>query len=273
MELGLKALGLALILGGAGRFLLVWVSAASRCALKWKLYPAPRRHARLLRRLVYSLCGASAALSVFRPFGSVVVLFGLILLPLLVASMRYYNSRFLGAQLDDSALVYFHALRGLVHSGLGLPAALFQLSKSQPTLFSQAMAKTLAGFDQGKALNDCLKQLSDRNPSPLVKGALQGLQMAYAQGVAILPVLERVVPLLEQDQRRRRRMADLRRSTMVQAGFALSVPWILNGALYLVQPELVARQWAESGAFTLVIAVFAVQAMGLWSLFQVSRFC
>jgi Flp pilus assembly protein TadB len=197
----------------------------------------------------------------------------LISVPFLIAGLRKKMSLGIRKKYETSSLLYFHAVRGLVRSGLGLPAALFQVANTQPGVFHQSMAFSLAGFDQGNALADCLEQLNRRFPSPFVRHALRSLQMAYDQGLPVSPLLDRIVPLLEKEQARAARARDLRQLAYVQGGLAFCLPWVLLGTLAAFQPELSSRLWQDSGTAYLLSGVFAVEGVGVWCLQRASSFC
>lgn len=269
----LQILGVTLVLGGGGRLALWWLGESSRFALQVKRLPAPPQQANRFRKGLFVGTLAMGAVAAGFSRGMVFGVAGLVCLPLVLAVRGGIRAHRLRGAYEDSALVYFHGLRGLIHSGLGLPAALFQLASAQPTFFSQAMARSLAGFDRGQALGECLDRLGRRFPSPLVVSALKSLQMAYGQGLAVLPILDRVVPLLEKEQRRLQRSADLRRSTQVQAAFAFCLPWVLSFALGIFQPEVWQRRWEDPQTLRLIFAVLSTEALGLWCLRRVSVFC
>ena len=218
------------------------------------------------RGVAFAVLVVVFVLGVSRPTALVPGLLGLVLLPL-------FWSIFLGALarrrreiLERAGLAYFHALRGLVHSGLGLPSALFHLARSHPTLFARQMSESLEGFEEGKGLEICLQHFQKRVPLPALSACLGSLQLAYQRGAAVAPLLDRVVPLLERERERTARLRDLRRSALAQAGIAFAVPWILLATLYGFSPSALELKWG------LCAGALGVEILGVLCLIKASAF-
>lgn len=169
--------------------------------------------------------------------------------------------------MEASGIVYFQALRGLVHAGLGLPAALFHLAQAQPSPFARTIARALDGFHEGEGLGECLRRFDRRVPLRLMGTSLTALQLAYRQGIPVAPLLDRMVPWLEREREADLRLRDGLRSALAQAGIALVVPWLVFGTLWLCQPGLAAGM--DLGAVTVV---GAVELGGVACLLRISRF-
>ncbi len=202
-------------------------------------------------------------------WGMVLGLGSLVALPLCIELASAVRSVRVRDEMEAAGIVYFQAVRGLVHSGLGLPAALFHVAQVQPSAFARTLQKALNGFHAGEGLGDCLRRFDRRVPLRLMGTSLNALQLAYRQGIPVSPLLDRMVPLLERERESELRLRDSRRSALVQAGVALLVPWVVFGALWVFQPDLAGR--FENGLS--VAGVLGVELVGVVCLVQLSRFC
>jgi Flp pilus assembly protein TadB len=176
------------------------------------------------------------------------------------------------AALDGSAIAYFRALRGLIRSGLGLPYAIFRLAEAVPSPFSEAMRPFLGAYAAGRPLADCLDRFRGKMDLRLTGICLTVLQTAYREGLPIGPFLDRMLPLLESEQRGRARIASLRRSIAVQALVAALTPPLLAVVLHAFQPE-VGAHFAGSRAGRAVIGLaLGMELCGTVVLWKVSSF-
>lgn len=182
---------------------------------------------------------------------------------MVVAKLQTQRRR---ALFEASAEQYLHALRALVRSGLGFSAALDRLAHAQATPFSQAMRGRLRVFAQGGDFLDCLDRFPSRG-SALLGLCLENLASAYRQGLAILPLLDRMVPALEFERAQNQRLRELRRSVLWQVAVAASVPWIVVGVLRAVGPAGVGRLTIEHA-----VGVLVWEGVGIWTLWKQMRF-
>jgi hypothetical protein len=248
----------------AVRLFQLWLSYWGRRAVRQGSGAFPIRAA----ALAIAVPGFAFGLFTDKPiFG----LAGLLALPALVHLITALRGTHHRAALDDSGLSYLHALRGLVHSGLGLSAAFFRLAEVQRTPFAIAMAKSLDGYADGKTLAACLDRLHRRVDSPLMGATLRALQSAYHRGLPVGVVLDQMVPALEAERDADRRVADLRHAAWAQAAVAFVVPWILVAASLACRPE--AGWLSGASGWVLVAGALAVEGTGVWLIGQCSRFC
>jgi len=265
-----------LIAGGLGLFWggFVLVTTGLRVAVREAVRISPRRLGAVGRRLsrlcagvLVAACLLAAGLLGNPIYGLAVLLLVPFALPQLV---RFWAGRQTSA-LDSSAIAYFHALRGLVRAGLGLPYALFQLSEAVPSSFAEALRPFLDRFENGRSLGECLERFRGRMELPLTGICLSVLQLAYREGLPVAPFLERMLPLLESDREGRERERSLRHSVAAQAAVAFATPWFLLGALALFQPTLASHCWSGK-ALVVAAGALAMEAAGVWVLWQVSTF-
>lgn len=246
----------------------LWIAGMRRQALRGRgFFRAPLSGA-AFRRCERATLAAGFCLGMYGPRGMLFGLAGLFALPLALEARVRWRGRRHREAMEASGIVYFQALRGLTHAGLGLPAALFHLAQAQPSPFARTIARALAGFHGGEGLGECLRRFDRRVPLRLMGTSLTALQLAYRQGIPIAPLLDRMVPWLEREREAELRLRDGRRAALAQAGVALAVPWVVFGALWICQPAL-------AGQFSLgaVAGVLAVEAAGVLALVEVSRFC
>jgi len=170
-------------------------------------------------------------------------------------------------QFDASGILYFHALRALVHSGLGFSAALDRLARSQATPFARAMRDHLAEFETGSGFLRCLDQFPNSHALPALGVSLRSLALAYRQGLALGPLLDQIVPALERDREEGCRTSQSRRSVLAQAAVAFVVPWVVWAALQGWGAELGMRPSLSGVGLALVW-----EGLGVWCLWKLSAF-
>jgi len=155
----------------------------------------------------------SYALSLGSPVACLGVLFSV---PLVVQGIAARTKK--GPKPSPLPLLY--ALRGLLRAGIGLPSAIFQLSREDPS----SLANPFETF---------LKFANHKTIFPWVSL----LEMSYRNGLPISPLLDRMIPILETERRNNEKIRHLQRSTGMQIVIACLVPWFIGGAIYLSQPE------------------------------------
>jgi len=221
-----------------------------------------------LKRSVFwlsiGLVGAAALLGVqiVRPIFGLTILIVLLWLvpPLLKRS----------PQLDPSALSFFYGLLGLLRVGICFPSALFQLCENLPGEFPSSLKRSLNQYERGNSLGGCLTRFRSRSALAQWLGLIQ---LAYDKGLAMVPLLEKILPLLESDWEFLSRQRSVMRAAFVQALVAGLVPWILAGALHFFQPELLERFFSSPVAKQVIGMSFLLQTCGLFCIRRVSQFC
>lgn len=248
--------------------------AAGRCAWLWGAEWAwrgvrdapPGGSARLFRRLPFGVglvCVVAVLVSARPVFGFA----GLACLPGVVVASVLLRHQWRRDEVEMSGIAYLRGLQGLVHAGLGLSGALERLAQSHRTPFAKAMVRSLRQFETGASLVHCLDHVQDRVACRTLGPALRCLQLAYGQGLALAPLLDRLVPALEAEQATQTRAKQMRRAALVQAGVAFTVPWILVAVFAYAQPgqELVLEK-------SLVLGTLAVEGVGVAWVWRLSRF-
>lgn len=175
--------------------------------------------------------------------------------------------------LETSALSFFNGLLGLIQSGKGLSIALFDLTRSQNSPFSNKLKKYLKNYEEGRSFSLVLAQFRKNTGLPVVGNYLLTLEMAYAQGLQISPLLESMIPALEAEQNHQKKIEDLRLQMISQAFLAFIMPWGLAGVLYFFNPELFNSLAAKGGTIFIGVVVLLIEGIGVWVLWQITKFC
>lgn len=219
---------------------------------------------------IFLLCGIVFSYLLFkRPiFGLLVFLF----LPAILRLITQWRMWVRRWEFDEAALSFLVALRGLVHVGMSLPTALFQISKSSPSGFAQHLARHLNRFEEGHSLGETLLRFQKRAGLGHSAIVLTLLEMAYARGLQAGPILDQIIPLLESERHAEKRVWDLRKSTLFQAVTAFCLPWALGSLLIFFQPEIMER-FLQSGMFYGVGGIALLfQCLGVFILWRLSAF-
>jgi len=175
-------------------------------------------------------------------------------------------------RLEKSALVFLYALQGLLRAGLSLPTALFHLARQMDSPFASALHSSLRRFEEGKALPTCLAQFRLKSDLRLTGICLRLLELTYRNGLAVVPMLERVIPVLESEREAEDRVLGVRKSTAGQIAISSAIPWVLWGCLSVFQPEMREQMIASGTLLPVFLLALLIEGIGVWVLWQVSAF-
>jgi len=199
-------------------------------------------------------------------------IFLLLFCPFLFRSLvRYQEFRHTKA-LESSALAFFYVLQGMVQSGRSLPSALFDVVQYQSTLFCLKLRKHLGKYEEGRGMSRILIEFKNKTRLPSLGVYLASLEMAYRQGLAVGPLLEKIIPTLETEQHFQLKVEDLRRQMMFQAVLAFFIPWALVGALWFFNPELLFSLSKNGWGSWITVISSSFELMGIWFLWQITSF-
>jgi Flp pilus assembly protein TadB len=187
------------------------------------------------------------------------------------ALMAYQRYRAKG-ELEKAALPFFNALLGLVKSGQGLSTALLKLCDSQNSIFSERLGKQLQNFESGRGFGESLASFRKKTQLPTVGPYLATLAMAHHQGLEIVPLIERMIPNLETELQFQSKRRELLSQTLAQALIAFVTPWFLAWVLNYFNPELVRNLSGHGWVYGMGFLSLTFEILGLWILWQVSRF-
>jgi Flp pilus assembly protein TadB len=98
------------------------------------------------------------------------------------------------------------------------------------------------------------------------------LELAYRQGLPVVPLLEKILPVLESEEAHRQRSEALRRATLGQAAVASLLPWALGLVLLMFQPEIVEGFLASPVFLPVVGAALLMEAAGVAVLWKLASF-
>ncbi|MFM8316414.1 MAG: type II secretion system F family protein [Deltaproteobacteria bacterium] len=185
--------------------------------------------------------------------------------------IRYKEMRF-KRELESSAVSFFTALLGLIQSGLGLSSALFFLVQSQRTPFSETLKKHLQNYEEGRGLAVILARFRQRVELPLVGQYLAILEMAYCHGLELVPLLERMIPVLEMEKTAQNKISELRNQMLTQCLLAFLIPWVLAGVLWVFNPEVYHTMAQQRGTLGVWLFSFLMEIVGVGVLWRITRF-
>lgn len=157
---------------------------------------------------------------------------------------------------EDSDLILFRTLNGLMQGGIALTSALHYLSPEK---------RRVRGFFRERERRARLK-------CPLLTDpGWEALEFVYRRGLSGTDLMTRLIPILDDRIRLNRRIGALRRRAMCQWGFAAAVPWGLSGTLLWFTPELRAVTIALGELAVIGLAVI-YQCIGGWVAWRVAGF-
>lgn len=201
-------------------------------------------------------------------FGALSLLFSPWVFRGLVGYREYRAKRVL----EVSALSFFSGLLGLIQSGRGLSSALFELAQSQVNPFSQKLGRHLRTYEEGRGLSRILLEFKKKIGLPVIGTYLASLEMAYRQGLEMGPLIEKMIPSIELEQGFKGKIEDLRKQMFTQATMAFMMPWFLSAVLWKFNPNLFGTLANRSLIQMIGICAFSIELIGLWVLWQLTKF-
>lgn len=175
-------------------------------------------------------------------------------------------------ELEASALPFLHGLKGLLEAGIALPQALFVLARAPHGAFGSALRRFLDGYGWGRPLGTCLASFREQAALGAAGALLAALEVSYARGLPIVPLLAGALPPLEARERARRRTDEVMHSLNAQMGLVAALPWALFAFLVWREPVLGARFLAWSGCVPVVILAASLELAGWGCLRWLAKF-
>ena len=169
-------------------------------------------------------------------------------------------------------LNFLYALPGLLEVGISFTQALEILRPQKAGTLQNLLDWGIHHFKRGAPLNATFVRLKAKTPEPLVSRALQILEMAQRKGIALQPLVRSSIESLEAEVQVREKLAQLRKSLLVQVALAFCTPWILGAATAWFQPELVEFWKSQKQSAFWVWGAFLWEGIGLWILYHQTRF-
>ncbi len=160
-------------------------------------------------------------------------------------------------EIEMASIGFLRSVQGLLRAGIGFSSALFQLSALEDASwlpFSKLFEASFLRYHRGTSLGDCLARVKTRSGVASLSLSLGLIEIAYRQGLPVLPLIERTLEWLEQDICARSRIRDLSVAATCQLGIAVCLPWVVFFALSHFEPELWGH-FRDSPSFWPVIAM------------------
>lgn len=194
------------------------------------------------------------------------------LVPIYVAAHVQWRAAAERRRLEADALAHWYALRGFVASGISLPHALFRLAEPNQNRYAKRLRRVLERYEDGSPLGTCLERFRQKLPLRLSGSCLVAIEVAYAQGLPLVPLLDEVLPVLEWERAATVRLGDLRRAALAQAIFAFLLPWGVLGASRAIAPELFNHGIGGAVLFAVVAGCLVWEILGAVVLWKLSAF-
>ncbi len=184
--------------------------------------------------------------------------------------MKIYYA-FFENHLERTAILTLHALLGLLKTGLGLPSALFKLIERVDSPFTQALKPFLLKYEKGKTLSECLLKFSRKISTLQIGMCLNVFEIAYSKGLPLVPFLEYIIPVLEDEIELKEKIASQRKMVIAELIIALIIPWIIFLSLNFFETNFLFELSINNIA--LIVGAFLWEILGFYAIWKVSSFC
>ncbi len=200
----------------------------------------------------------------------------LVIFPILIPSLLYVLDRIWVRKqeqgLQNSALPFFTALLSFLKAGIALPEALKRTSKSETLTLHSELFRKLIQFERGELLNLKLRQPLPSPTGQLIHHFLLLIQEAHLKGFPIIPSLERLIPLLEQQDKMEKRQNKLLQHTLGQLLFIFLLPWVLLFFMGKLEPHFLGDFYLTPYGFLPLMLALFLELIGALLLWHFSRF-
>lgn len=173
---------------------------------------------------------------------------------------------------DENSLSFLYALQGLSEVGINLPSALFILAERIDGPFAAELRKSLRKFEDGKSLSQLMEAFQKRAGLKLSGVYLNLIEMVYAQGLSVTPLLSKMVPLLEMESSANQKIRNLRKSSFAQILMAFCIPWVVVLSLVFFQGDLIYRFLNSSYGYLVIFVAVMTEVIGSVVIWNVSKF-
>lgn len=194
----------------------------------------------------------------------------ILILPLILKLIIKIHYSHFENELEKNAISILHALYGLLSSGLGLPVALFKLIEKINSPFTQVLKQFLIKYEEGLSLSECLLRFSRRTSTLQIGICLNIFEIAYRKGLPLIPFLDYIIPVLEDEIELKGKISSQRKVVIVQLIFALLIPWIL-----LLYMSIFGTEFSLKFSFNhliLIINAILWELLGVFIIWRVSAF-
>ncbi|NBX76015.1 MAG: hypothetical protein EBQ92_05630 [Proteobacteria bacterium] len=231
-----------------------------------------RRESRFLKKLSFWSVAISGFVSWTTTGSFAGAILFLLVLPsffLTLTARRYARVK---NQVAQDLMNNLYAIKGLLDVGTPFPQAVQFISLESSSQATFLLSRIVRGFQNGKSLETNFKKLEFRSPGEWVYRSLILVEQAYRKGLALSPLVENLIQILEVEFQAEKRIKRLQTEIWVQAFVASLIPWILGLVCWRFQPEIMEDAVGSSiGKFVFLFVIFW-EGLGIWILRRVNRF-
>ena len=175
-------------------------------------------------------------------------------------------------QVAQDFMTNLYAIKGLLEVGTPFPQAVQFISLESSSQATFLLSRIVRGFQNGKSLATNFKNLEFKSPGEWVYRSLILIEQAYRKGLALSPLVESLLQILELEFQAEKRLKRLQTEIWVQAGVASVIPWILSFVCWIFQPEIMEQAMSSSSGKILLLLIIIWEGIGVWVLRRVNRF-
>lgn len=165
-----------------------------------------------------------------------------------------------------------YTLKGLLDVGTPFPHALFIISQESSNALALLFNRIIRRFQDGKSLEGNLKNLPWQSSEEWVLRSFKLLEQAYRKGLALNPLVESLIQVVELESQVKDRINRLQKTIGIQALFAAVIPWVLGGVCWFFQPEIMEEVFQTGIGKRLLAMSLLWEGLGIWLLRHAIRF-
>jgi Flp pilus assembly protein TadB len=264
-----------LLMGILTLLLPVWLQDWSLKALKsqdWISIQFFRRESRFLKRVSLWSVAASGFVSWATTGSFAGATLFLLVLPLFFLAITAGRYSRIKNKVAQDFMTNLYAIKGLLEVGTPFPQAVQFISEESSSQATFLLSRIVRGFQNGKSLATNFKNLEFKSPGEWVYRSLILIEQAYRKGLALSPLVESLLQILELEFQAEKRLKRLQTEIWVQVGVASVIPWILSWVCWTFQPEIMEQAMSSSSGKLLLLVIIFWEGIGIWVLRKVNRF-
>jgi len=252
-----------------------WLNHGIFSVLKRNQYLSKRQFRADFKILFYLALGWAFILIASSLLGGInpeISLLGLFLFPFIFAGILKVVQTKKKQRLNAEFTYSLSSLQGLLELGIPFPQALSTLAEFHSLQLSEVLSLVCQRFKKGQSISSSCERLEQKSLSSDVARCLKILEIGYQKGASLIPILQVLQPVLEQELHTQEKLQSLKNNLWAQAFFAGCVPWGLLLVTWLFQPEMIENFLSQSQSKWWAAAAVFWEGVGFWMIHKHLRF-
>jgi len=194
------------------------------------------------------------------------------LVPILLKIILKRKQETSKSEIEKESLSFLYSLRGMIGLGITFPRAVYQLSHQRQGRFIKTLSPLFHSFEKGDSLEMVIQRFVSRSGLDLISRPLVLMEIAHRKGLPLCPILDGLLPLIELEIQSRERIELLNKNIAAQAFLSALIPWLIGAVMWTFQPQFMDGLFKSYYFWVLGGFVLIWEGLGIWLIYQKTRF-